>query len=391
MNSAHAAVLLAGACFGLLWGVALVYLANIIGQTVAFLLARSFLHDRLYALVTAYWPQFTSIDTALRREGWRLVFVLRLSPCIPFVVLNYALGLTSISFLEYSLASAISILPFVVISVYLGLASGTALQLLDTSRWPDRPERSLVNPQSTHNSAKTVAQHGAHKFSSSPPPPHGHLNAAFSTAVATAESTGMYRDGDSNMHGASTALVTVATCALALVTAIYAVWFIRRVTSEILEEEPSENGRATGGLVGLSLFAESSIDTAPGQRRDVHSNASSPSSKSSVPCPALQAERREESSGAAGRQVPCAATRPPQAAAPCDAPQAADGEGDRLIPTRGMGPGLHSIEPSSARSSLQQRWPRWTGRLRHLAQAARTAVGASILPSVHTEGASAEF
>lgn len=372
------------------------YLANIIGQTIAFLLARSYLHDRLYALVTAHWPQFTSVDTALRREGWRLVFVLRLSPCVPFVVLNYALGLTSISFLEYSLASAVSIIPFVVISVYLGLASGTALQLLDTSRWPDRPDRALINPQSTHSSAKSVSQHdGAHKGPPPPPPPHGNLAATFSTAAATAESTGMYRDA--SMPGASTTLVTVATCALALVTGIYAVWFIRRVTTEVLEEEPCDNGGATGGLVGLSLFADSSIDIAPGQHkdghRDVRSSPSSPFYTSSLPSSALHSEKRDTSKGAAGWQSPpCAASRQLQAAAACDASQAADGEADRLIPERGKGSGLHSREPSTAHSSLQQRWPRWTGSITsNIAQAARTAVGASMLPTVPTESEASEF
>lgn len=385
----HSCCCFAGACFGLLWGVALVYLANIIGQTLAFLLARSYLHDRLYDLVTSHWPQFTSIDAALRREGWRLVFVLRLSPCVPFVVLNYALGLTSISFLEYSLASAVAIIPFVVISVYLGLASGTALQLLENTRWANQPDRPLINPQSTHSGSKSVAQQiGAHMFSPPPAPPHGHLNAALSTAAATAESTGMYRDGDSGMEGASTTFVTIATCILAVVTALYAAWFIRRVTSEVLEEESCERVGSAGGLVGLSLFADSSIQIEPGPHRDVHGDASPPASTSSVSSPTLHAEKREAVNGAGGWQSPLrAASGPFQAALPRDTSQAVNGEGEQLIHAGGKGSGRHSRESSisSMHSSLQQRWPRWTGDLaRNVAQAARTAVGVSMLPVVYT-------
>src|SRR5262249_26419709 len=55
-----------------------------------------------------------------RGHGFKIVFLLRLSPLFPFGFLNYALGLTKISFREYVLASWIGMLPGTVMYVYLG-------------------------------------------------------------------------------------------------------------------------------------------------------------------------------------------------------------------------------------------------------------------------------
>jgi hypothetical protein len=291
-------------------------------------------------------------DAALRREGWRLVFVLRLSPCVPFVVVNYALGLTSISFLEYSLASAVSIIPFVLISVYLGLASGTALQLLqDGAGWSDR---SLINPQSTAESSVHV---GARKFS----PP---INLA---AATTAESTDMYRDRQLGIE-ASTTIVTIAGCFLAVVTGAYAVWFIRRATAEALEGEPCERAGAAGGLAGM-LSATSAETGQSGTHRDAQRAASYPSH---ALYPAPRAEKQDAANGegewgclshsASGASMGTGGSYS-QADLPCDTAGAVNGEGKNLRNKTGWAPGRTSRESSmsSMHTSLQSRWSRWSG------------------------------
>jgi uncharacterized membrane protein YdjX (TVP38/TMEM64 family) len=50
------------------------------------------------------------VDEALGREGFKIV-LLRLSPVFPFNFLNYALGLTKVSFGKYAFASLIGMLP----------------------------------------------------------------------------------------------------------------------------------------------------------------------------------------------------------------------------------------------------------------------------------------
>ena len=45
------------------------------------------------------WPTFPAIDHAIKKEGWKLVCLLRLSPVLPYNVLNYALAITPVPFL----------------------------------------------------------------------------------------------------------------------------------------------------------------------------------------------------------------------------------------------------------------------------------------------------
>ena len=65
----------------------------------------------------------------MTREGFKLVFLLRLSPLIPFDVLNYALSLTRVSLGRYVLASAIGMLPGTALYVYLGSLAPAAADL----------------------------------------------------------------------------------------------------------------------------------------------------------------------------------------------------------------------------------------------------------------------
>jgi uncharacterized membrane protein YdjX (TVP38/TMEM64 family) len=43
---------------------------------------------------------WAALNAALREDGWKLVLLLRMSPAIPFGVVNYALGSSSLSVSE---------------------------------------------------------------------------------------------------------------------------------------------------------------------------------------------------------------------------------------------------------------------------------------------------
>ena len=43
------------------------------------------------------FPKWAAVDAALSNEGWKLVTLLRLSPVVPWNVLNYALSVTGLS------------------------------------------------------------------------------------------------------------------------------------------------------------------------------------------------------------------------------------------------------------------------------------------------------
>lgn len=66
-----------------------------LGETVSFLLGR-FLLRKWVAELTSDWPMWAALNAALMEDGWKLVLLLRMSPAIPFSVINYALGSSSL-------------------------------------------------------------------------------------------------------------------------------------------------------------------------------------------------------------------------------------------------------------------------------------------------------
>jgi uncharacterized membrane protein YdjX (TVP38/TMEM64 family) len=109
----------AGFAFGLVVGVITVSLASTIGAAAAFLVGRTLGRAWIQAKVNTN-PKFRALDEAIKQQGFRIVFLLRLSPAFPFNLLNYSLGLTSVSFRDYVLASWIGMFPGAVLYIYLG-------------------------------------------------------------------------------------------------------------------------------------------------------------------------------------------------------------------------------------------------------------------------------
>ncbi|MFL5495653.1 MAG: TVP38/TMEM64 family protein [Gemmatimonadales bacterium] len=119
--------LAAGALFGLWKGTLLAFVAATLGAAAAFLvsryLAREFVHRRL-----AGDERAAAIDRAIGDQGRKIVFLLRLSPVFPFNLLNYALGLTTVRFTDYLIAS-LGMLPGTFLYVYWGKAVGDVARL----------------------------------------------------------------------------------------------------------------------------------------------------------------------------------------------------------------------------------------------------------------------
>jgi uncharacterized membrane protein YdjX (TVP38/TMEM64 family) len=119
--------LAAGALFGLWKGTLLAFVAAALGAAAAFLvsryLARDFVHRRL-----AGDQRAAAIDRAIGDHGRKVVFLLRLSPAFPFNLLNYALGLTTVRFTDYLIAS-LGMLPGTFLYVYWGKAVGDVARL----------------------------------------------------------------------------------------------------------------------------------------------------------------------------------------------------------------------------------------------------------------------
>ncbi len=113
----------AGAVFGLARGFVIVSTSATLGATAAFLVGRYLARDWIAKKIEGN-PKFTVIDGAVAREGWKIVALLRLSPVVPFNVLNYAFGVTRVSLRDYVLASWIGMMPGTLMYVYLGSIAG---------------------------------------------------------------------------------------------------------------------------------------------------------------------------------------------------------------------------------------------------------------------------
>jgi uncharacterized membrane protein YdjX (TVP38/TMEM64 family) len=119
-----ALTLAGGAIFGVGTGAVTVFLAAVVGSSVAFLIARYLARSAVEARLATN-PKFAAIDRAIGQEGRKIAFLLRLSPAIPFTLLNYALGLTRVRFSDALLAS-LGMIPGTLLYVYLGAVAGDA-------------------------------------------------------------------------------------------------------------------------------------------------------------------------------------------------------------------------------------------------------------------------
>ena len=112
--------LAAGALFGMVGGMAGIVVGSVLGAAGGFLCSRYVARERFAKLLEKN-RKFFLIDDAIRREGWKIVGLLRMCP-LPFGLSNYAYGLTGISFPHYLAATAVGMLPGEAVFVYLGTA-----------------------------------------------------------------------------------------------------------------------------------------------------------------------------------------------------------------------------------------------------------------------------
>lgn len=109
--------LAAGLAFGKLWGGIYLMIGALLGSTIAFFLSRSLARGVIEKGLKGRVKDF---DEAMKARGFVTLLFLRIFPIIPHEVLNYASGLTKISFRDYFLATLIGIIPGVVIVAYFG-------------------------------------------------------------------------------------------------------------------------------------------------------------------------------------------------------------------------------------------------------------------------------
>lgn len=114
--------LAAGALFGFAAGSAYTFVGAMLGSLSAFFMGRYVVRPLVQRRLQGN-NRFAMIDSAATRGGIKLVALLRLSPVLPYTVLNYALGVTRISTRDYIIGTTF-ILPGTLVYAYYGTVIG---------------------------------------------------------------------------------------------------------------------------------------------------------------------------------------------------------------------------------------------------------------------------
>lgn len=125
--------LAAGALFGLWHGTLLVSFASTIGATLAFLASRYLLRDFVQR---HFGDKLKGINEGMAKDGALYLFMLRLVPVFPFILINLLMGLTQIRTRTFYWASQLGMLAGTLVYVN----AGTQLARIDSLSGIASPE-----------------------------------------------------------------------------------------------------------------------------------------------------------------------------------------------------------------------------------------------------------
>jgi uncharacterized membrane protein YdjX (TVP38/TMEM64 family) len=120
--------LAAGAVYGFWAGTLLVLIGNGLGALSSLLITRYLLRDWAKKQFDKH-PRLRAVEDAVGTDGWTIVCLTRLSPVMPFSLINYALGLTKISATKFFLATEAGAIPSTCVYVYFGTLIGSLAKI----------------------------------------------------------------------------------------------------------------------------------------------------------------------------------------------------------------------------------------------------------------------
>jgi uncharacterized membrane protein YdjX (TVP38/TMEM64 family) len=97
----------------------LITVSAVIGASLAFLVSKHFVKSQVEK-VMAGRPTTRAIKSAIEKEGWKFMLLLRVSPIIPFNLNNYFLGTVQVRFLTYIWVTLVGSVPGTFLYLYLG-------------------------------------------------------------------------------------------------------------------------------------------------------------------------------------------------------------------------------------------------------------------------------
>jgi uncharacterized membrane protein YdjX (TVP38/TMEM64 family) len=123
-----------GSIYGIRRGLLISAPASVVAASAIFLLGRSVLRDWARRRIAGS-RRLAAIGRAVSQQSGWVVFLLRLSPIVPFNVLNYALSLTDVPLHVYVAATAVGTLPPTILYLYLGSVTAAVARGTVYSRW----------------------------------------------------------------------------------------------------------------------------------------------------------------------------------------------------------------------------------------------------------------
>jgi uncharacterized membrane protein YdjX (TVP38/TMEM64 family) len=118
----------AGAVWGFWGGTTLVLAGNSLGSLLCLLITRYLLRDWASRFVKRH-KKWNAVVESVQHDGWKIVFLTRLSPVMPFSLINYALGLTRLPAWRFLLATTLGSVPAIAVYAYLGKVMGSLTKI----------------------------------------------------------------------------------------------------------------------------------------------------------------------------------------------------------------------------------------------------------------------
>ena len=118
----------AGAVFGLWRGAVLTYIGAVLGASAVYAMAAPLARSRLLRWVDRD-PRVSATRRAVVKDSAWIMFLLRLSPLVPYNLLNYALSLSGVTYRDYLLAS-LGMIPAIIMYAYYGTVAGDVTRIL---------------------------------------------------------------------------------------------------------------------------------------------------------------------------------------------------------------------------------------------------------------------
>lgn len=119
----------AGFLFGFWIGLPTVIIASNCGASAAFLVGRWIARGWVSGLMQKK-PVFAELDLAVQLHEIKIILLVRLSPILPFCILNYACAVTSMRWITFAGGSVVGMLPGTIAIVYIGSLGHDIVQVL---------------------------------------------------------------------------------------------------------------------------------------------------------------------------------------------------------------------------------------------------------------------